>query len=122
MLSNVIRLTLLMSVFIGIGFPNAAFSLTWKSPPDQFTTDGAGQYQDLASDPAGNAITIWTDSMLPGVQASYFSASIGAYGAPVTVFSGDAIEVQIAMDATGNALAIWAQGEAAIPKMASFRR
>lgn len=83
-------------------------ALVWNMPPSHFTPLGSSQSEDLASDPAGNAITIWADLGDGTVKASYFSAVTESYGPEQIVSSGAASEeVQVAMDASGTALAIW---------------
>jgi hypothetical protein len=77
---------------------------------------GNGSEFDLGVDTAGNALAIWTMNAGAGLLA-YTSrwASGSAWTAPAAVESGTAgvSTPHLALDSAGNAIAIWAQPEAA---------
>ncbi len=74
-------------------------SRAWTAP----IRIGAGTEPDVATDPAGGATATWAAT--PGIASASLTAA-GFWGAavPVSRSSGDA---RIAIDAQGNALAVW---------------
>jgi hypothetical protein len=68
---------------------------------------------EIAMDPAGNAIAVWTQESVSGsrVYARRFSIAIGTWGAQTLLQtdSGRSGLASVAFDAAGNALAVWPQ-------------
>ena len=79
-------------------------------------TDNAGyaSIPQIAFDAAGNAIAVWvqSDGSRRNIWANYFDgAAWGTAELIETDNAGDAGGPQIAVDATGNAIAVWAQDD-----------
>ena len=78
---------------------------------------GFGNAPRVAFDHAGNAIAVWAqyDDPRNDVWASRYVASTQAWSAPVRVSSANAVAgvtvADLAVDAAGNAIALWAQGD-----------
>ena len=78
-------------------------------------TDNAGdaQYPQIATDAAGNALAVWyqSDGTRFNIQANRYTAGSGWGTAELieTDNAGSAYDPQIAIDAAGNALAVWNQ-------------
>jgi hypothetical protein len=78
-------------------------------------TDNAGNayYPQIAIDTAGNALAVWyqSDGTLLNIWANRYTAGTGWGTAALieTDNSGSAYDPQIAIDAAGNALAVWDQ-------------
>ena len=74
----------------------------------------------IAVDAGGNAIAVWSQSIddmgtRSDLWASFYTASSGTWGTPEKIETDDAGSVfqpQVAIDASGNAIAIWAQDDA----------
>ena len=85
---------------------------------------GSAVNPQVAFDRSGNALAVWAQHRGPGTATSIWSARYTAatgWGAPVLVEtndSGDAGNPQLAVDASGNAMAVWGQESGVIP----FRR
>lgn len=98
------------ALFVAFTLPCLIYGV-WNSPVTEFSGGATSSYEYVASDPAGNAITIWADNDLPGVYGAYFSATTQVYGSPQLIYSGNsAQELRLAMDATGTAVGIWYVG------------
>ncbi len=67
----------------------------------------------VAIDPRGTAIAVWTVGMSPGdIWANRYAAAAGwGDAAPLAQHAGDASYAQVAMDAAGNAIAVWHQDD-----------
>jgi hypothetical protein len=84
--------------------------------PVKVNVDGSNaRLPQIAFDAAGNAVAVWEQS-LPTDTRVILSSRLpagGSWSMPLTVNSGtgggDALEPQIAFDASGNALAVWWQ-------------
>ena len=80
-------------------------------------TDEDADFPRIAADANGNAMAVWSQSEVGGthkrVFASRFSAG-GDWSAPAPIddpTQQDGFDAQIAIDANGNAVATWAQGD-----------
>jgi hypothetical protein len=104
MISNVIpikKLVATLSLFLGILCHNDANALTWKTPPDVFSDSRSSL--DFASDPLGNAFTVWGDNGTEQYYSARFSAVTGTYDAPTALYPGSE-GIRVATDATQTAL------------------
>lgn len=82
----------------------SADGTTWSAP----TTLGEGVTPSVALAPDGRAVAMWTGlPPIAGTVQASVRAPGGSWSAPVTV-SPDAGPVQVAMDASGNTVAVWA--------------
>jgi hypothetical protein len=86
----------------------------WNAAHISVTTDGQSQQPQLAMDPAGNAVVVWSQitSNRANVWASSYSPTTGSFAVPVLLENEDiydALEPQVSMDAQGNAIAVWLQ-------------
>ena len=77
-------------------------------------TDNTGEAYSpqIAFDAGGNAIAVWSqfDGARSNIYANRYTATTGAWGTPALIETdntGDALEPQIAIDASGNAIAVW---------------
>lgn len=84
----------------------------WGTPERVATYDGFARYPKVALDPRGNAVAVWQhdrrDQRLEIWAAVYTPAD--GWQAPVSPdpdFAGDTSEPSIAVDASGNAIAVW---------------
>lgn len=109
MISCLLRLhymTLWIGMILVLGAPNEASALTWNMPPVEFTvTDPVFTNIDLAADPSGNAFSLWVEN--GELLVSRFSAVTETYGPSEVLYTGNPIELDIATDATGTAIAVW---------------
>ena len=76
---------------------------------------GAAGNPQVAVDPAGNAVAVWpADSGgRDSLWANRYDATAGTWGTATTIEndnSADAENPQVAIDASGNAIAVWVQG------------
>ena len=74
--------------------------------------NGEAGYPQAAISDGGGAVVVW--STMDHVWASTYSPA-GAWGTPQPIEApggGTASQAQVAMDSSGNALAVWSQGEA----------
>jgi hypothetical protein len=88
---------------------SAAAPLSAVSPPS------FGANIDIAFDVRGNALAVWeqSDGTHDSVWASRYTEAAG-WSAPVMIghaANGDAVGPQIAIDANGNAVAVWGQAD-----------
>ena len=93
--------------------PGTARDLGWKIPTFVSEQDREAASPQVAVDPNGNAIVIWTqdDGHLTNVWANRFVTGVG-WGAPTLIENndtGDAFEPMLAIDPSGNAWAVWDQ-------------
>lgn len=76
-------------------------------------SNGSGAYEpQIDIDAAGNAVAVWVqnDGTRDNIWAARYEAATGAWGVPELIEAddaGDANGVQVAVDAAGNAIAIW---------------
>jgi len=86
------------------------------------SADGHSQNPQLAMDPAGNAVVVWSrsTSTRANVWASSYSPTTGWLATPVLLENEntyDALEPQVGMDAQGNAIAVWLQTTASFTNL-----
>jgi hypothetical protein len=80
-------------------------------------TDNAGGagFPQIAMDSAGNALAVWaqSDGTRANIWSNHYTAGAGWGTASLieTDNAGNALNPQIAIDSTGNALAVWFQGD-----------
>ncbi|MEW5756446.1 MAG: hypothetical protein AB1810_09080 [Pseudomonadota bacterium] len=84
----------------------------------QLIETGAGNADDpqITVDSSGNAIAVWSqyDGLYTSIWTNRFSAESGAWGAAQLIGAGvgyDASDPQIAVDGSGNAIAVWRHKE-----------
>jgi hypothetical protein len=78
--------------------------------------------REIAIDVDGNVIAVWLREDIGGnldVYANRFSATAGTWGTPELLEAGDglALDVALAMDPSGNVIAIWNQVDVASPEI-----
>lgn len=87
----------------------------WANTTQSIATsanNGEAGYPQAAINEGGGAVVVW--STMDHVWASTYSPA-GGWGAPRSIEApggGTASQAQVAMDSSGNALAVWSQGEA----------
>lgn len=94
-------------LFVSLVLGNHLFSDVWQ-PPEQFTNAG-GAFESAtggATDGNGNAASIYIN--VTGLESAYFDSVTETWLAPQLVSPPFIANPSIAMDATGTALAIWA--------------
>jgi hypothetical protein len=96
----------------------AVAASAWNAPKLLVTDDAlAATSPQIAIDAAGNAWVAWSQVVgtRTHIVASRYSASTGLWGTAAAIESGagDTTSQKIAMDAAGNALAVWVQPEGA---------
>ncbi len=93
-------------------------SATWSAPPlDASLTGGNADVPQVAVDPNGNAVAVWQrfDGASTIIQSATLSFGSTAWS-PITDLSAagqDAIDPQVAVDASGNAVAVWSRNDGA---------
>ncbi len=108
-----VGLTLAVALLLPVA---AKATPTFLSPVD-LSAAGQDAYEPaLAQDPSGNVLTVWTrfDGTNLRIQSRSRSAG-GAWGATATISTAgrDAFEPQVALDTSGNAIAVWTQYDGA---------
>ena len=82
---------------------------------------GGAYYPQVAVDQKGNAVSVWVqhDGTHYSIFANRYIAGLGWQGATLleTYQSGDTWPPQVAMDADGNAMAVWTQHEGDVHKL-----
>jgi hypothetical protein len=79
------------------------------------TDDGEPSRPQVAIDASGNAVAVWgqqDDGPRYNIWSNRYTASTGLWGTAVLIETddaGDAYEPQVAIDASGNAVAVWHQ-------------
>src|SRR5437870_2021501 len=78
------------------------------------------QLPKIAMDPQGNAIAVWAQGNSTGVLsiwANRYDVESGSWGTPTLLetSSQDASETWVAMDNSGNAMAVWRQSDGVDP-------
>ena len=76
-------------------------------------------YPQVAVDPGGNAVAVWCQFYSPGIYniwASRYDAGEGTWGTSQIIQTGtaDAMYPQIAVDSSGNAIAVWYQDDGSV--------
>ena len=93
---------------------NASTDLWGMAAPIE-TDAGDAAGPQVAIDPAGNGLAVWTqfDGTRDNIWANRYSASTGLWGVagPIENLVGDTGAPQIAIDADGNGLAVWIQSD-----------
>ncbi len=88
----------------------AAAAPSWLAPLDLSAPGQHDSGPDIAVDPAGNAVAVWSrfDGANYRIQAASKPVG-GPWGAPVDLSApgGDAAEARVAIDLAGNAIAAW---------------
>ena len=81
-------------------------------------TDNAGDAinPQVAFDASGNAVVVWqqSDGTRYNIWSNRYTASTGLWGTAALIETdnaGDANNPQVAIDASGNALAVWSQSD-----------
>ncbi len=82
----------------------------------EISNAGSARHTQIAVDGSGNAIAVWrqSDATRYNIVANRYSAATGAWGKAALIESddaGDAVFPQIAVDSSGNALAVWQQSD-----------
>jgi hypothetical protein len=99
-------LTLMLLAAVSAGAAPA-----WLAPVDLSASGQSGEVPQVAFDAQGNAVAVWRryDSSNWVVQGAVRPAATGAWQTPVdlSVAGGDAFSPQVAVDAQGNAVAVW---------------
>ena len=85
---------------------------TWELPATDLSAAGGNAFTvQVAIDPSGNVLAVWTRSngTVATVQGASRPATIGAWQAPAEVSAAgrNAISPQLAFDGQGNAVAAW---------------
>ncbi|MGQ7273870.1 Ig-like domain-containing protein [Marinobacter sp. V034] len=86
----------------------------WSAAENIETGNGAAEKPQIAMDINGNALVVWvqSDGTRSYIWSNRYTASVG-WGVAETIEAnnaGSALSPQIAIDADGNALAVWHQG------------
>jgi hypothetical protein len=83
----------------------------WRAPVDLSVANGDAVGPQVAVDSQGNAVAVWQRSNGANyiVQGAVRPAASGVWQAPVdlSIPGGDATDSQVAVDAAGNAVAVW---------------
>ena len=103
-----------------LSFPTATAQGEGWGTPELIESDYIGDswYPKVAIDPNGNAIAVWGqyDGVRDNIRANRYVAGVG-WMTPVLIETndtGNAGEVEVAVDAAGNAIAVWEQFDGAI--------
>ena len=110
-------LTAALALALALLLPAAAAAAPTWLPPQILSAPGQeALLPQLAIDPQGNALAIWerSDGTNARIEAAFRPAG-GAFGAPqlLSAAGQSANEPQVAIDAQGNALAIWERSDGA---------
>jgi hypothetical protein len=77
-------------------------------PVETLSPDGEHSFEpQVAFDPSGNAIAVWTDG--DRIQAAFRPVD-GGFGPPQTISQPGSSAPQIAIDSNGKAIAVWERG------------
>jgi hypothetical protein len=88
------------------------------------TRRGAASYPQIAMDPNGNALAVWTqfEAIWYNIYANRYDDASGLWGTPQLIETNDAIDTnlvpavpqpQLAIDPSGRAVAVWSQWDGA---------
>jgi hypothetical protein len=96
-----------------------AASGLWSTAQLIETDNGDAYYPQVAMDGSGNAVAVWYqfDGSRYSIWANRYSAASGLWGAAQLIETdntGSAFSSQVAMDSTGNAVAVWYQYDGTI--------
>jgi len=96
---------------------------TWTTPePIQDTPASYLRVADLAIDVVGNGLAVWDEDQRTRVWVNRFSAGMGWQGAELLDATAvDASAPRVAMDADGNAIAVWLRTDDATQKVWASR-
>lgn len=91
-----------------------AASNTWGTPSPENAAGGFAFNPQISIDASGNAMAVWqqTDGTTFNIWAKRYTVASGSWGTATlieTSNAGNASRPQIAVDASGNALAVWTQ-------------
>lgn len=84
-----------------------------------------GNYPEIAFDSSGNAIVVWyeNDGSWDSIYSNYYTVDVG-WGASQLIESGNAggaLNPQIAVSSSGNAIAVWHQSDGAVYNIVANR-
>ena len=87
---------------------------TWGTPVPIDTGTGVASFPRIAVDGSGNAVVVWhqRDGTGQNIWSNRYNASTGIWYAPVLIETddrGDATTARVAVDGSGNAVAVWTQ-------------
>ncbi|MGC4096154.1 MAG: hypothetical protein QM706_03470 [Nitrospira sp.] len=110
----------LLPILTGCPNNNGGQSPTFSAPPTWGTAqlieaDNAGDADlpQVAVDGSGNAVAVWTqsDGTRDNIVANRYVAATNSWGTPqlIEADNGGAYDAQVAMDSSGNAVAVWEQ-------------
>jgi hypothetical protein len=89
----------------------------WQAPVDVSVTGADAASPQVAVDPQGNAVAVWTRFNGPNfiVQGAVRPAGSGVWQTPVdlSAVGGNALSPQVAVDPHGNAVAVWSRSNGA---------
>jgi hypothetical protein len=104
---------------------NRTPSGAWSTPVDISDPGFPASSPQLAIDPTGNALAVWTrfDGTNGRIQTSYRPAG-GSFQAPVTISDagGDSTEPAVSMDSTGRAVIAWSRFDGANNRLQATTR
>jgi len=90
---------------------------TWGTA-ELIETDNVGyaMYPQVAVDSSGNAVAVWhqSDGTRANIRYNHYTTSTGTWGTAELIETdnaGDAMYPQVAVDSSGNALAVWQQSD-----------
>ena len=87
----------------------------WGTPATIGNNAGGAGYPQVAVDPSGNAVAVWQqqEGTLWNIWLNHYTAATGLWGTPVTIGNNavDARASQVAVDPSGNAVAVWEQND-----------
>ncbi len=92
----------------------ASADKSWRGAVSVESGSGTASEPQIAFDSQGNALAVWYqyDGTVFSIMANRFTVGLGwGVAAPIESGAGEANLPQIAMDAQGNALAVWVQGD-----------
>lgn len=78
---------------------------SWQSPPEQFSSSGAGFTPDVAANSSGNALAVWVDNSV--VKASNFAHGVWGASSTISTDTGTNSASKVAFDDSGNGLTLW---------------
>ena len=92
----------------------SAATSNWGTATLIETDNGGGAFDpQIAVDASGNALAVWQqyDGARDNIYANRFTAATNSWGIAALIETdlGNAFDPQVAMDASGNALAVWSQ-------------
>lgn len=101
--------------YIVVGKWFVAATISWDSPQPVVSANVRISNPQITLDVKGNAVAVWEqrDGTVASIFGSRYLAASNNWSLPVRIEagSGNALEPQIATDATGNVLAVWSQSD-----------